>query len=362
MIKVLVVDDSLFMRSLISDILNSEPEIEVIDTAKNGSEAIKKIPKIKPNCITLDLVMPGWDGLTTLKHIMSQYPTPVVILSAHSKKAANITIECLNAGAVSFVLKPSGELSLDIEKIKEELIKEVKTAAKVKVGKIKSLIAKPLKLPRRKLIGINKIVVIGASTGGPQTLEAILSSIPPGFPAPILIAQHMPTISFTQSLAAHLNDGCQLIVKVAENNEIIQASKVYLAPGGFHVTIEPWELGRGASCEKKDRHTRYAIRDTDAIIHLTEDEPGALSPSIDITMKSVAKVYNENAIGIILSGMGDDGVEGMRAIKEAGGKTIVQDESSLIFGMPKAVIEAGYADKVLPIAEMVSAMVECVTA
>ena len=356
MIKVLVVDDSFFMRSLISDTLNSEPEIEVIDTAKNGSEAIKKIPKIKPNCITLDLAMPGWDGLTTLKQIMSQHPTPVVILSAHSKEAANITIECLNAGAVSFVLKPSGELSLDIEKIKEEIIKEVKTAAKVKVGKIKSLIAKPLKPPRRKLIGINKIVVIGASTGGPQTLEAILSSIPPDFPAPILIAQHMPTISFTQSLAGHLNDSCQLIVKVAENNEIIQASKVYLAPGGFHVTIEP-------SCVTCDQYTSQELGVTSqGIICLNEDETDSLTPSIDITMKSVAKVYNENAIGIILSGMGDDGVEGMRAIKEAGGKTIVQDESSLIFGMPKTVIEAGYADKVLPIAEMVSAMVECVTA
>jgi len=344
MIKVLVVDDSLFMRRLVSDMLNSEPEIKVIDTAKNGTEAIKKIPKIKPDCITLDLAMPGWDGLTSLKHIMSHYPTPVVILSAHSKEGADITIECLNAGAVSFVLKPSGELSLDIEKIKEELIKEVKAAAKVKVERIKSLIAKKVQRCKGQLIGINKIIVIGASTGGPQTLETILSSLPFDFPVPILIAQHMPTISFTQSLAAHLDDSCQLLVKVAENNEIIQANKVYLAPGGFHMTIEPL------------RDTRYEIRDTNAVIYLTQDESRALTPSIDITMNSVVKVYNGNAIGIILSGMGDDGVEGMKAIKEAGGKTIAQDESSLIFGMPRAVIEAGYADKILPMAEMASAM------
>ena len=337
--------------------LNSEPEIEVIDTAKNGAEAIKKILKVRPHCITLDLAMPGWDGLTTLKHIMSQHPTPVVILSAYSKEDANITIKCLNAGAVSFVLKPSGELSLDIENIKDQLIKEVKAAAKVKVGRIKSLIAKKPKRPRGKLIAINKIVVIGASTGGPQTLEAILSSIPSDFSAPILIAQHMPTIFFTQSLAAHLDDSCQLLVKVAENNEIIQASKVYLAPGGFQVRIEPSCLMPCVSCQKKNRHTPYAIRNTDAIIHLTQDELGALSPSIDTIMKSVAKIYDGNAMGIILSGMGDDGVEGMRAIKESGGKTIVQDESSLIFGMPRAVIEAGYADKVLPMAEIVSAMV-----
>ena len=349
MTKVLVVDDSLFMRSLISYMLNSEPEIEVIDTAKNGAEAIKKILKVRPDCITLDLSMPGWDGLTTLKHIMSQHPTPVVILSAHSKREANITIECLNAGAVSFVLKPSGELSLDIEKIKHQLIKEVKAAAKVKVERIKSLIAKKPKRPRGRLIAINKIVVIGASTGGPQTLEAILSSIPSDFSAPILIAQHMPTISFTQSLAAHLDDSCQLLVKGAENNEIIQASKVYLAPGGFHMTL------------KRLRDTRYEIRDTNTVIRLSENEADILSPSIDTIMKSVAKIYDGNAMGIILSGMGDDGVEGMRTIKEAGGKTIVQDESSLIFGMPRAVIEAGYADKVLPMAEIVSAMLECVS-
>ena len=357
MIKVLVVDDSLFMRRLISDMLNPEPEIEVMDTAKNGAEAIKKILEARPDCITLDLAMPGWDGLTTLKHIMSQHPTPVVILSAHGKREANITMECLDAGAVSFVLKPSGELSLDIEKIKDQLIKEVKAAAKVKVGRIKSLIAKKPKRPRGKLIAINKIVVIGASTGGPQTLEAILSCIPSDFSVPILIAQHMPTIFFTQSLAAHLDDSCQLLVKVAENNEIIQASKVYLAPGGFQVRIEPSCLMPGVSCQKKNRNRQYAMRNADAMIHLTQDELGALSPSIDAIMKSVAKVYNGNAMGIILSGMGDDGVEGMREIKEAGGKTIVQDESSLIFGMPRAVIEAGYADKVLPMAEIVSAMV-----
>jgi len=352
MTKVLVVDDSLFMRSLVSDMLNSEPEIEVIDTAKNGAEAIKKIPKIKPHCITLDLAMPGWDGLTTLKHIMSQHPTPVVILSAYSRKEANITIKCLNAGAVSFVLKPSGELSLDIEKIKDQLIKEVKAAAKVKVGKIKFLIAKKPKRPKRKLIGIDKIVVIGASTGGPQTLEAILSSIPPDFSAPIVIAQHMPTIFFTRSLAAHLNDSCQLTVKVAKNNEIIQRGKVYLAPGGFHTRVS---TKTDAPCPVEDEGSN-------GIMCLSENEANILSPSIDITMKSVAKVYNGNAIGVMLSGMGDDGVEGMKAIKEAGGKTIVQDESSLIFGMPRAVIEAGYADKVLPMAEIVSAMLECVIA
>jgi two-component system chemotaxis response regulator CheB len=342
MIKVLVVDDSLFMRTLISDMLNSDPGIEVMDTAKEGGEAVKKIPKIKPDCITLDLAMPGWDGLATLKHIIAEYPTPVVILSAHSKKDADITIKCLNAGAVSFVLKPSGELSLDIARIKDRLIKEVKSAAKVEIGRIKSLKAKSSVKLKHKLIGINKILVIGASTGGPQTLETILLSLPHGFPVPILIVKHMPTIFFTQSLAKHLNNSCQLMVKVAENNQIIQEGKVYLAPGGFRMTLKP--------------HGRQ-----DVIICLSKEESDMLSASIDLTMKIVAQIYNGNAIGIILSGMGHDGVEGMMAIKEYGGKTIVQDESSVIFGMPKAVIDAGYADEVLPASEMASTIMECVS-
>jgi len=329
--------------------LNSDPEVEVIDTAKEGSEAVKKVPKIKPDCITLDLVMPGWDGLTTLKHIMDEYPTPVIILSAHSRKDADITIKCLNAGAVGFVLKPSGELSLDIESIKRELLEEVKVASKVNVGKIKLLISKKVKKPRGKLIGIYRIIVIGASTGGPQTLEAILSSLPANFPAPIIVVQHMPNRFFTESIAEHLNKVSELTVKVAENNEVLQEGMVYLAPSGSQLTVVPLD------------NRQQAVRSTDTIIRLFPDKPDTLSPSIDITMKSVAKIYNGNAMGIILSGMGRDGEEGMKAIKVSGGKTIAQDESSLIFGMPKAVIEAGYADKVLPVNGIANAMAESVS-
>lgn len=350
MIRVLVVDDSLFMRRLVSDMLNCDPEIEVISTARDGHEAMKKISKLKPDCVTLDLVMPGWDGLTTLKHIMAEYPTPVIILSAYSKKDADVTIECLNVGAASFILKPSGELSLDIEKIKEKLIKEVKATSRINVRKLKSLVAKKTPKPRRKLAGINKIIVIiGASTGGPQTLNSILSSLPSDFPVPIIIVQHMPNRFFTESLAERLNDNCRLEVKVAENKEIIQEGKVYLVPGGFRATVRAkWIPGK-----------RQRMRES--IICLKEDEPDSLSPSIDVAMISAADVYNKNSIGIILTGMGNDGVEGMKAIKESGGKTIAQDESALIFGMPKVVSEAGFADKILPASEMSDAMLELVS-
>lgn len=325
MIRVLVVDDLFFMRTLISDLLTSDPELEVVGTAKDGEEALEKIPQLKPDCITLDLSMPGMDGLTTLQEIMRRFPTPVVILSAHeSQKEADITLKCLSSGAVSFVLKPSGELSLDIEKIKPWLLQEVKAAASVEVHKIKTLLA-PRKLrPPHKLAALGRIIVIGASTGGPQSLEVVLSVLPANFPCPIIVVQHVPSLFFSQSLAGRLNNRCNLEVKLAQDGEKFRAGKVYLVPFG---------CGQGSL---------------------------DLSPSIDETLREVAMTYNGNALGIILTGIGSDGVAGMKTIKEKGGQTIVQDESALIDGMPRAVREAGYADKVLSLEEITQAMLEFV--
>ena len=341
-IKVLVVDDSLFMRTLVSDMLNSDEEIEVIDAAKEGRQAIEKISKARPDCITLDLAMPGWDGLTTLKHIMSECPVPVVILSAYSKRDADITIECLEAGAVGFVLKPSGELSLNIEKVKHQLLDEVKAASKVELRKIKSLTARKPRRRKRKLADINSIIVIGASTGGMQTLESILPSLPDDFPSPIIIAQHVPNMFFTESLAQHLSHQCELAVKVAKDNEVIKAGKIYLAPGACHMTLG-------------------LLPSREVAPHIKDAKSDILTPSVDLVMESAARIFYGNAVGIILTGMGYDGREGMKAIKEGGGSTIVQDESSLIFGMPKAVIDAGYADKILPAGEIAEAMMDCVS-
>ena len=341
-IKVLIVDDSLFMRVLLSDMLNSDPEIEVIDTAKDGIEAVKKIPKGKPDCITLDLAMPGWDGLTTLKHIMDEYPTPVVIISAYSKKDADITMKCLHAGAVGFVLKPSGELSLDIGEVKHQLVEEVKAASKANVGKIKSIISQKPRKIRGGCTDKDNVIVIGASTGGPRALELILSCLPDDFSVPIIVAQHIPTSSFTQSLAEHLNRHCTLTVRVIENDEPLLRGTIYLIPSGFRMTLTQ----RGKQ---------------DVIITLSRDESEMVSPSINGTMEKAAYMYKGNTVGVILSGMGADGVEGMKAIKQAGGKTIVQDESSIIFGMPKAVIDAGYADTVLPASKIAGTLVEYIS-
>lgn len=370
MIKVLIIDDSFVMRKLLRDILSTE-DIEVAGIAKSGSEALKKIPQIKPDVITLDLVMPGWSGLTTLKHIMEEYPTPVVILSAHSREGVDITIKCLEAGAVSFILKPSGELSLDIDKVAFELLKAVRLAATVDAAKISALFAPASRPVKYKTAAADKIIVIGASTGGPQTLTAILSALPPYFSPPIIVVQHMPSIEFTQSLAERLKNACKLMVKVAEDNETIARKNIYLVPGGYSMTLQAIEKKpetRVQSTEIREQSTEYRVESTEdggqrieVVMRLVKDSPDVLTPSINATMRSTAKIFNGNTIGVILTGMGSDGAEGMEAIKNSGGKTLVQDESSLIFGMPQAVIDRGCADSVLPagkIAERIAELVE----
>ena len=336
----LVVDDSLFMRTLVSDMLNSDPQIEVVDTAKDGIEAVYKAKLLRPDCITLDLVMPGSDGLSTLRQIMSECPAPCIILSAHSREGADITVTCLEAGAVGFVLKPAGELSLNIENVKHQLINEVKAASKARLREIRSLAGKKLEAHIRRYQRSRNIIVIGASTGGPQTVEVILSCLPIDFPAPIVVVQHVPNLFFAQSLSEHLCRRCGLRAKVVEDHDTLQAGIVYVASGGCHTTLR--RLGN-----------------EEVVIQITEAKDCSLTPSIDLAMESAARIFERNTVGIILSGMGRDGVEGARAVKDYGGTIIVQDESSLIFGMPKAVIEAGLADHILPAGRIADAVMEC---
>lgn len=350
MIKVLIVDDSFVMRKLLSDMLGSCEGIEIAGAARSGNEALKKIPQVKPDVITLDLVMPGWDGLTTLKHIMEERPTPVVILSAHSKEGADITIKCLDAGAVSFVLKPSGELSLDIEEVRPKLLEEIRLAAAIDIGKLKVLSVAKAPVVKYKPAKTSKIVIIGASTGGLQTIEAVLSSLPADFFPPIIVVQHMPSIEFTQSWAEHLKRAVKSAVKVAEDNEVVRHNKIYLVPGGYSMTLQTIDYRP----ETRDQSTEVAMR-------LIKDKAGSLTPSINMTMKSAAGLYNHNTIGVVLTGMGSDGTEGMQAIKGAGGSTLVQDESALIFGMPKSVIDSGYADSVLPIDKIAEKLLEIIS-
>ncbi len=338
MIKVLVVDDSFFMRTLVSDVLNSDPDITVVGVAKDGNDALGKLNSLRPDVVTLDFLMPGLSGFDTLKRIMRECPTPVVMLSAYTEKGATVTIECLEAGAVSFVLKPAGAVSWDIEKVREKLTEEIKKASKVNIQKVESILAR--KRVKQLIVSGDikeKVIVLGASTGGPPVLERILSELPSNFPAAILIVQHMPA-KFTKSLAERLDSMSEVAVKEAEAGDIVEPGRAYVAPGGFHMTVKKKRV--------QDKAKVIISLSQDALVH-------GLRPSVDVTMKSVASVYGKNAVGVILTGMGEDGVEGMKAIKTRNGKTIAQDEAtSLIFGMPKRVIEEGDADHILPVFEI----------
>lgn len=339
-----MVDDSFFMRTLISDMLNSDPNIEIAGVAKDGDDALEKLKSLKPDVVTLDFLMPGLNGLQTLKRIMMEQPTPVVMLSAYTEEEATATIECLEEGAIGFVLKPSGMISFDIEKVKDKLTEEIKKASRINVNKVKAiLIRKRVKQLVVPSLVREKIVVIGASTGGPSVLERILAELPSNFPTAILIVQHMPAM-FTKSLAESLDRICEISVREAEEGDVVEPGRAYITPGNFHMTVKK----RGILGREK------------IIISLNQGPyVHSLRPSIDVTMKSVADVYGENAVGIILTGMGEDGAEGMRAIKRGGGKTIAQDEAtSLIFGMPREVIENGDADYILPVFEITKRIIQ----
>jgi len=238
MIEVLVVDDSFFMRTLISDMLNSDPDIKVACAAKDGNDALEKLKSLRPDVVTLDFLMPGLNGLQTLKRIMNKQPTPVIMLSAYTEEGATATIECLEAGAVGFVLKPSGAVSCNIEKVKDKLIEEIEKASKVDIRKVKSiLVRKRVKQFIVPVVVKEKVVVIGASTGGPPILERILSELPSNFPAAILIVQHMPA-KFTKSLAERLDRISEIVVKEAEEGDVVEPGRAYVAPGDFHMTVK----------------------------------------------------------------------------------------------------------------------------
>ena len=326
-IKVLVVDDSTVMRKLISDILKNDPQIEVIDTAKTGKEAIEKAKNLKPDVITLDIEMPEMDGITALKILRKEVPqTKVIMFSSLTQEGAKATIESLALGAYDFVPKPSTKSFLEsVKKIEQDLIPKIKSVVPLK--KIK-LIYKPIQITPKIKKGIYKVCGIGVSTGGPQTLLKILPKLPPNFPAPILIVQHMPPL-FTKQLAERLNSLSRLRVKEAEEGEFVKDGVVYIAPGDYHMKI-------------KKENSLIKIK-------LHQGPPrNFCRPSVDELFESLAEVYNGKTLALILTGMGNDGKEGAKKIKEKGGVVLAQDaESSVVFGMPKAVIEEGLADEVI---------------
>lgn len=352
-IKVLVVDDSAFMRKAISSILNMDPEIEVVQAVPDGNLALKAIPALNPDVVTLDVEMAGMDGIATLRHIMERFPRPVIMVSALTKEGAEVTMDSLRLGAVDFLQKPSGTISLDMKTQARVLIEKVKTAAKIDIKKL-NITPAPLSVDRSNILlrkkGLSnlesnvipldhgtrllrpakKIVAIGVSTGGPQTLLNMIPHIPADISAGILIVQHMPP-TFTAIFANRLNSVSQIEVNEARDGDIIEDGKAYLAPGDFHMIA-----AKGINSKP--------------VIKIQREPYDTLHrPSVDVMMKSAAERFGRYIVAVLLTGMGNDGAEGMLKIRAAGGRTIAEDESTaVIFGMPKAAIKNNSVEFVLP--------------
>jgi two-component system chemotaxis response regulator CheB len=329
MIRVLVVDDSRVLTRIVSRILEKDPAIQVVGTAANGREAIEKVESLMPDAVTLDIEMPVMNGIEALRHIMATNPLPVIMLSALTRDHADITMDALAIGACDFVTKDFSNSPLADKQ--QELINKVKDVAKNRVRLLLRGLkptVRPVSFSSRASVK-REIVSIGASTGGPPVLQYILSHLPSEFPVPVVIAQHMPRL-FTQSFAERLDKISKIRVKEAEDNEPLRAGVVLIAPGDTHLAV------------KRERRQMT--------VKLVKDEKYIYRPSVDLLMSSTASAYESKSAGIILTGMGSDGLAGMKDLKSKGGYVIAQNEETcVVYGMPKAVVNAHLADAVLPI-------------
>lgn len=338
-IRVLIVDDSAFMRTAIERMLQSDPAIEIAGSAANGREAVEKLVRLRPDVVTMDVEMPIMDGLQALKEIMRLSPTPVVMVSSLTKEGAKVTLDALDLGAIDYVSKPGSTLSANILTLKNDLLHKIHMAASCKPQAIKLEFSQARRGPKKAVSPsgevINRAVFIGASTGGPPAIQKILSLIDPALPAPIIIAQHMPK-TFTAAFATRLNLLCGIRVKEACDGETLQNSVVYICPGDHQTRVS----------RSLDGKCCFSIT-PNAI------EQDRFAPCINTLFFSAAKEFAHKSIGVILTGMGEDGVRGMKNIKLMGGLTIAQDRSSsVVYGMPRAALEQEAAVRILALDEM----------
>ena len=417
MIRVLVADDSAFMRKILCDLFNKQSDFEVVGTAINGKDTVEKVKQLKPDVVTLDVTMPVMDGLQALSMIMEQCPTPVVMFSSLTQRGTDATVRALSLGAVDFISKAGASIS-KIDDIQDEIITKCREAAQAHVSKSKvssdrplTFTPKPLSpstsstitetsktatsslsppptnttslsaaksppvsrlwqkrkidLPQRSGLKLGqkpvikhvpstsdvpaaplkssskKLVAIGTSTGGPQALQSVITRLPGNLPCGVVIVQHMPA-GFTKSLAERLDAISAISVKEAENDEIIKDGQVYIAPGNYHMRVAP----AGVNTRK---------------IVLSQEPPvGNHRPAVNVLFDSVAQ-FKKDLVSVIMTGMGCDGCEGMKKIKANGGYCIAQDEGScVVYGMPKAVVDAGLSDEVRPLSQIASAIVDAV--
>jgi two-component system chemotaxis response regulator CheB len=339
-IRVLVVDDSALMRKLIPQLLATDSSIQVVGTAMDGIFGLKKIEELKPQVITLDLEMPGMGGLEMLKEIMRTHRLPVIVVSSHSTQGASITLKALSMGAVDFVAKPT-DVSARMPEIAQELISKIKVAAysrrvKVATQDWPSVVAREKAAPAASTQA-TRVVAIGISTGGPQALQYLLPQLPKDFPASILIVQHMPE-GFTEMFARRLDDTCAIRVKEAQSGDLLLPGQALVCPGSRHLKIT--RMARGA-------------------VAVLSDEPrvNGHRPSVDVLFQSVAEEFKDKCIAVLMTGMGEDGANGLGLVKKAGGMTIAQNEEScVVYGMPKAGIERGHAIRIVGLEAMANTL------
>jgi two-component system, chemotaxis family, protein-glutamate methylesterase/glutaminase len=344
-IRVLVVDDSAFVRRAIIRMLEGKRDIQVIDVASDGEMALDLTKKLRPDVVTLDVKMPVMDGLKALERIMKECPTPVVMLSSLTEKGGENTLKALELGAVDFIDKSSSGGSMDIAAIAEELTSKIQIAAQVDVVKLQlrtGMREHPSSTTKTPLNSFNTdIVLIGTSTGGPPALQAILSKIPEDFPCPILIVQHMP-VGFTASLAERLNRISPISVKEATDGELIVPGQAYIAPAGKHLKIKR---------SRKELHVWLDMSPEEALHR----------PSVDALFESAAAVCEDKCLAVVLTGMGRDGSIGAQALKKAGARVVAEsEETSTVFGMPKAVIESVKVDSQVPLYEIASTILKMI--
>ena len=350
-IKVLVVDDSAFMRKVISDMISSDPTMEVVGTARNGEEALQMIVSLLPDVVTMDIEMPKMDGLSALKQIMEVKPIPVIMLSSLTTNGAVETLKALDFGAFDFITKPTSLIKVSTPEIREELLSKIKIASRTKIAKPVSVLRQPRPqvqtvkgedVKERFVTGktkFRKLIAIGTSTGGPRALQDVIPYIPKDIDAGILIVQHMPP-GFTKSLAERLDSMSQVRVKEAEDGDIINAGVAYLAPGDSHIKVS--KQG-GQFVIKLDSGERVSGH----------------KPSVDAMMYSIAELNDRNVIGVIMTGMGADGAEGLKRVKANKGYVIAQDEDScVVFGMPKSTIKLGIVDKIVGLSNIANEIVK----
>ena len=343
-IRVVVADDSALMRKRISEILNSDPDVEVVATTKNGQETLEVVISLKPDVVTLDVEMPLIGGLETLGYIMSEVPTPCVMISAFTAEGTTETIRALEFGAVDFVTKPSGVVSMDIETVGKEIIEKVKLASRVSVSKLKLLWvqkAQEIEAILKKPAQMKKVFTIASSTGGTQALATILPSLRADLAAGVLVVQHMPA-GFTKSLAIRLGWQSKIAVVEAEDRMPIRPAHVIIARGGLHMEVAGSE------------NSPYVV--------LSDKPPQmGLRPCANLMMESASMIFKRKTIGVVLTGMGLDGTLGAQSIKSNGGTVLAEDKSScVVYGMPKSVSEAGLADKIVKLSDMAKEMEELV--